>query len=107
MPLDPVCQPADGRPNISFTVVQQVVPGTNYDGSEFDRDGEVNGRVLLCAAGRYIDPEHGRERLQVTVAGIQNAQPVKYEGEHQTYWHRNRQRYYDTMYHYDISHPLF
>lgn len=106
---DSICQPANqNAPNISFTVREFVTPGTNYDGSEFDKDGTVNGEILLCVAGRYIDPEHGRERMQVTIPGILNESPVKYEGEHQTYYHRNRAKYYDTMYHYGgAGHPLF
>lgn len=96
LPVSPLCD------NISFLITQSVIPGTNYDGSEFDRDGQVNGQVSICAAGRFLEPE----TVQVTVEGIRTAPVVRYELEHWLLYRVDRQRYLQTAYHYDAGHPI-
>jgi hypothetical protein len=96
LPVSPLCD------NISFLITQSVAPGTNYDGSVFDKDGQVNGQVSICAAGRFLEPE----TVQVTVEGIRTAPVVRYELEHWLLYRVDRQRYLQTAYHYDAGHPI-
>lgn len=78
-----------------FLIHQNVTPGTNYDGTEYDLD-PAPGVVSFCAAGRYLERE---DLIQVTLDGIRQMPVVRYEGEHWILFHHDRVRYDATKIH--------
>ncbi len=102
-PVDPDC--GDG---FSYSFREEVRPGTNYDNGPYDLD-PLPGQIRLCVGGRYYDPtdSHG-ETIYISLEAIMATDSLKYEGEHMTYYHTNRPKYVETMYHTPTAtHPLF
>lgn len=94
VPRDPRCDA------ISFLIIR---PGTNYDGSEYDKDPRP-GFVSLCAAGRFT-PEDGM--IHVTAEGVATSQIVRYEGEHKLLYQVNGLLYEQTKVHgQGQGHPI-
>lgn len=89
---------------ISFLLPAQVVePGTNYDGSQYDKNPAI-GVVQLCAAGRYLEPSG---IIQVTEPGIRTSSIVRHEGEHQILRQVDPLRYEKTKIHaVGFGHPI-
>lgn len=89
---------------IAFSIVQSVPRGTQYDGSEFDMDGQMDGSVKLCAAGRY-HPDN--DMIEVTADGIIQTEVVRYELEHWLLKRIDRDRYTRTLIHGNgVGHPI-
>lgn len=95
---DPRC--ADG---ISFSIIKAVSPGTNYDGTDYDKDPRP-GFIAICAAGEF-DPK--TLTIRVTLPGIATSDIVRYEGEHRLLFEADRQLYEVTKYHGEgPGHPI-
>lgn len=101
-PTDPRC-----TDRTAYIVSQNVPPGTSYDQDpNYDRD-PTPGHVEICVGGRYIDPEHGQERIITTLEAVRTGVGVWYEMEHLILYHRDRARYIQTMNHTPFSgHPI-
>lgn len=89
---------------IGFIVAQDVPKGTNYDGTEYDMDGKVDGKVEMCVGGRY---NHGNGSIEVTADGIVGTDIVRYELEHWLLFRVDRDRYWKTLIHTaENPHPI-
>lgn len=103
-----------GCKQISFSIVENVPRGTNYDGTEFDLDGQVNGQVELCVAGRYNQPRtalrgtcpQGSDSIEVTADGIVQTDIVRYELEHWLLYRVDCARFWETAIHQGSGHPI-
>jgi len=76
-----------------------------YDGSMYDKDGEVNGRLSLCAAGRFIE---STDDILITRDGVMTGDAFRNEVEHWTLYHLDRAWYLRTRDHFGDSsaHPI-
>lgn len=97
-------EPRDFRcDSISFLIAQNVTPGTNYDGSEYDHDPRP-GIVAMCVAGRFTESDG---LIRVTAEGIRTAPVVRYEGEHKLLRQVDRDLYLKTLVHAaGTGHPI-
>lgn len=97
-------EPRDFRcDEISFMITQNVTPGTNYDGSEYDHDPRP-GIVAMCVAGRFAESDG---LIRVTAEGIRTAPVVRYEGEHKLLYQVDRPLYESTKIHgQGQGHPI-
>lgn len=90
----------------SFVVEESVIPGTNYDGVPgIDKDGVVNGKVVMCVAGRFLEKSG---LIQTTAEGIRWAPVVRFEAEHKIAYEFDEALYNSTKYHTEgAGHPIF
>lgn len=99
VPHDQACEDP-----ISFLLPPKAVtPGTEYDGSDYDKD-PLPGIVQICAAGRYFESSGV---IQVTEIGIRTSDVVRYEAEHQLLRQVDRDLYLKTLVHAaGAGHPI-
>lgn len=98
LPRSPKCQEA------GFLITKQVEPGTNYDGSEFDKDPRP-GYIAVCVAGLFQLVNSDPGIFIVDDAGM-TFNAAAYEAEHAVLLDADPQKFNDTQYHQGGGHPI-
>lgn len=97
-PRSNVCEQA------AFLIEQDVEPGTNYDGSIYDKDPRP-GKLRLCVAGMFelvnLEPV-----MFVVDDPAMTLNAAAYEAEHAVLLDADRDKFIETQYHQTGGHPI-